>query len=225
MQKNAFYIHLKEAIDTNQGRKKIYAQQTHRQSVRLSNLLIMSEKISLPVARYFDWKARRFNQAGIGVVANDFVPMDDILPPETPPLYPQQASPAHLHEATQLTQALAQKLKATLKTYNFEAACAATEDALQQLAQIEHRAQAHFAMLKHLLESIGYASVNAPQYAQLSKGATGKLSRQLIGMQAKGLSLALRIDTRAQKIHQLGAGIIVNDVPPIPFLERLREQF
>ncbi|WP_299456234.1 hypothetical protein [uncultured Microscilla sp.] len=223
MQKNAFYIHIKEAIEINQRRKKIYAQQTQRQSVGVSNWLIMSEKTSLPIAHYFDWRARKFNQAGIGVVASDFVPMDAILPPETPPLYLQQASPAYLHEVTRLTQAFAQKLKATLKTYNFEAACAATEDALQQLAQIEHHAQAHFAMLKHLLESIGYASVNAPQYAQLSNGATSKLSCQLIRIQAKGLSLALRIDSRAQKIHQLGTGIIVNDVPPIPFMERWRE--
>lgn len=218
MQKNAFYLHLKEAIQINQQRKPWYRQQTQGKSAAVSRLLIMSEKMSLPIALYFDWRARKLNQQGIAVVAQDFVPMDDILPPDTPPLYIQQANPAHIKVAQKLVKDFNRQVKTALKNYDFGAACAATKDVLQQVEQLEHHAQAHFAMLKHLLESVGFAAVNAIEYTQQSQGASRKLSSQLVSIQLTGLPIAVKVDARAQKIHQLGVGIVVNDVPPIPFL-------
>lgn len=219
MQKNAFYLHLKEAIEINQQRKPLYAQQSKGQSKKVSNLLIRSEKMSLPIAHYFDWRARKFNQKGIAIVAHDFVNMDDILSPKAPPLYPQKASAVHLQVAQELSKNFRKKIKANLKTYNFEAACATTANALLQTNQLEQTAQAHFAMLKHLLESIGYAAAHAIDYAQVSQGDSLKLSRQLVNIQLYGLPIALKIDAQAQKMHQLGIGIVINDVPPIPFLD------
>lgn len=225
MQKNAFYLHLKEAIHINQQRKPLYLQQTQGKSAAVSRLLIMSEKMSLPIAHYFDWRARKLNQQGIAIVAEDFVPMDDILPPDTSPLYPQCAAPTHIKAAQQLVKSFNRQVKTVLNSYDFGAACATIEDALQQIEQIEHNAQAHFAMLKHLLESIGFAAVNAIEYAHASQGASRRLSRQLVKIQLTGLPIAIKVDAQAQKIHQLGVGIVVNDVPPIPFLERWKQKF
>ena len=72
-------------------------------------------------------------------------------------------------------------------------------------------------MVRHLLESIGLAAVNATRFAELSAGRTRCLSRNLLLFEAKGLRTAVTLDRRAQEVHALGFGIIVNDVPSIPF--------
>ena len=75
-------------------------------------------------------------------------------------------------------------------------------------------------MTKHLVESLGLAAMNALDYAERSGGETLKLSRTFIRFQGLGLLGSVGIDRKAQAFHQQGIGIVVNDVPPIPFAER-----
>jgi len=220
MQSDAFYSHLKDAIEINKERKKIYAKNTNNQSTFISNFMILSEQMLLPVAKYFDWKGKKFNAVGIPIVINDFVSMDNIKSVHEEPAYKNSVSEAHLKQLTISMREFKKLLIASLEKYQFEKTCEATENMINTVSSVESLSCSHFSMLKHLLESIGYASVNAVNYSKSSCGKTKKLSKQLIMIQANGLTVALKIDLQAQKIQALGEGIIVNDVPVIPFLSQ-----
>lgn len=223
MNSNNFYGHLKEAIQINRQRKAIYAQLSNQQSLAISNFLITSEVFSLPIARYFDWQGSKFNKAGIAIIADDFVAMNNIEAVHQPPQYQQLATQYHLRMLKYSVRSFKKRLKYWSAKVDFQKICQEAAYLLEKIDSIELAAQAHFAMLRHLVESIGYASVNAITYAKLSANKTQKLSIRLIKTQAIALNSAIRLDIRAQKIHQLGVGIIVNDVPPIPFLARWQQ--
>ena len=93
---NAFYLHLKEAIALNTKRKRTYALLTNNQSIPVSRKLIYSEKMLLPVARYFDWQGKQYNEKGIPIISHDFVSMSGIKPLETPPCFRNTATESDL---------------------------------------------------------------------------------------------------------------------------------
>lgn len=223
MPQKGLYTHLKHAIVISLERKPIYAEKTYGQSVLLSNRLIRSEKLLLPVAKYFDWKGKLFNQKGIGIVADDFVSMEQIKPVETVPKYQDIASAESFLTMQTLLRDYGRQSSELVKQSEFSKLCDATASIMKQVDDTEKQAGAHFAMIKHLLESIGYGAMNAVEYADLSKGATNKLARRLLQLQLLGLTEGLKIDQAAQRIHQMGVGIIVNDVPSIPFLEQWQQ--
>ncbi|MBM3266572.1 MAG: hypothetical protein FJZ01_02900 [Candidatus Sericytochromatia bacterium] len=75
-------------------------------------------------------------------------------------------------------------------------------------------------MCRHIVESLGLGAVTAISCAARSDGATVGLSRDLIAIQLLALGGAVDTDTQAQALHARGIGILVNDLPSIPFLER-----
>jgi hypothetical protein len=72
-------------------------------------------------------------------------------------------------------------------------------------------------MSRHIVESIGLGAVNALHYDRQSQGGTLKLSRDLVRLQALSLFSTTFYDRMAQRHQARGVGILVNDVPPIPF--------
>lgn len=218
--KNSFSLHLQEAIAINMQRKNEYAKVSDGVSLATSRTMIWSEYFSLPVAKYYDWRALKFNRQGIPIISNDFVSMDDIKPSHTKPRYSSIADPSAFRHIQGSIKIYSTQLKAAIKSLDFRGICKLTAQLLEYVIKEEEKSQAHFAMLVHILESIGFAAVNSIEYSKVSSGATDKLSTALIKLQSNPmtLSLAVTIDRRAQKSHALGAGIIVNDVPSIPFL-------
>lgn len=75
-----------------------------------------------------------------------------------------------------------------------------------------------------MLESLGLAALHAPQYLEQSGGETEKLAKQLVGVQLWLADTGIYMDKLAQGCHAMGAGIIVNDVPEIPFLAELNDK-
>ncbi len=214
-----FYRHLADAIDINQARKPAYAAATDGRSTGLSNRLIWFERLSLPVARYFDVRARRFNRRGIGVVRNDFVSMDRIRPLETAPHYTRTASTSDHRRCKQRLVDYRTDVLDANRNDDFHAICRQTIDLLHFIAQLEESAQAHFAMVKHFAESVGFAACNAIEWARRSDGTTVNLSRHLIWIQVRSITTGIWFDKQAQPLHTTGCGIVVNDIPPIPFVE------
>jgi len=218
--KNVFSLHIKEALAINMQRKTEYAQVTNGKSLVTSRAMIWGELLSLPVAKYYDWRAVKFNKQGIPIVLNDFVSMDDIKPCSSKPQYSSTADFLTFTYIRSELKTYSQQLKAAIALLDFRKICALTAELIDKVFEQENKSQAHFAMLIHILESIGFAAANSIEYSKMSNGATDKLSKALIKLQSNPmtLSLAVKIDSSAQKAHALGAGIIVNDVPSIPFL-------
>ena len=181
-------------------------------------MLIRAEYLCLPFAVVFDRRGRRFNEAGIPIIQDDFVSMEAIGDPRDPPTYANCAGRGEFEAVRAELNEYTRCLRHSARTFDFEQAARDTARMLTAVAERETRCEAHFAMVRHLLESIGLAAVNSFRFAELSGGRTRRLSRNLLMFQTRGVRISVALDRRAQEAHALGAGIIVNDVPPIGML-------
>ena len=186
-------------------------------------MLIRTEYMCLPFALAFDRRGKKFNEAGIPIIQDDFVPMEEIRDPRDPPLYANRAGRGEFEAVSAELNEYTRCLKDSAKSLDFEQAVRDTARMLMTVAERETRCEAHFAMLRHVLESIGLAAVNAIRFAELSAGKTRLLSRDLLLFETRGVRTSVRLDRRAQGVHALGVGIIVNDLPSIPFPAPLEE--
>ena len=214
---DGFAHHLREAMKVNGERRSVYSEITEGKSRRLSGLLIASERLLLPTAMFYDARAARFNRQGIAVVAGDFVPMEGLPAATTPPVYSERAPQEEIEDVRRDLKGLRRSVRRHARTHNYAAVGEDCARALAMLSAREERLGAHFAMVVHLVESLGFAAANAPRWAAESDDATLGLSRSLVRLQAMPLANGLVFDVMAQGLHGMGCGILVNDVPAIPF--------
>lgn len=218
-----FALHLEEAIAINEGRMPIYAQLTHGKSKRISRKLIAWEKGLLPYAYSLDRQAKKYQEEGIPIVQADFVPMDNLLAAETPPTYSGQASKATWVELSQALLYFKKDVRTAIKEENLYQVCYLVAGMIHRLEEIEQEGQCHFAMCKHLLESMGWIALNGITYIKLSEGKSFSLTKRLIMSHLPAIKFHKTMDGPAQDIHVMGVGILVNDLPHIPFLEKWEE--
>jgi hypothetical protein len=211
-----FETHLRHAIAVNTERGDLYASATDGASRSLSTVLITTENATIPVAMWLDSRARPFNARGIPIVEDDFVPMHPIPAWNTPTRFVAVASPTALWKVAVLLRELRRPGRRWARRRAYVAIAEATAHALDQVIHIEQAEQSHFAMTRHLLESLGLAAVNAEDYVRQDP-QTASLATDLVRLQLVGLRVAVGLDARAQHLHRRGIGILVNDVPPIPF--------
>jgi hypothetical protein len=208
--------HLEAAIALNTERRPVYSSMTLGASEELSDILISSERVLLPTARELDAQALPFNEEGIPVVTGDFVPMDDVAAVDAPPRWGGPWT-----EALEAELAAAVAGLAAADASDFATVSAAAAAALASIDALEPAHEVHLAMSRHTVESVGFAALHAIDYAARSEGRTTALSRELVSAQLAAIrvGVAAELDERAAPIHARGAGILVNDVPVIPFLE------
>jgi len=208
----SFAGHLEEALHLNRERMPLYARLTGGESVRISRRLIRYERLALPLARWVDRRARPYNARGIGVVADDFVPMSGT--PEfrersaEPPLPLSAFRPA---DARRMRRALA----GALKSDGFAGVAAALRAELEALEGVP----CYHCMLRHLLESMLRVATLAPAHAARAEAAglrsTAGLSRLVLRLHLFTLADAAKLDALAAPIQARGIPILCQDVPPI----------
>lgn len=222
--KGEFHQHLADAIRVNTARKPYYAKITNGQSKVISNLLIASEYLLLPTAHYYGVKARSFNEQGIGIVDSDFASMNDISPAETPPKYRNVASKDSLKQFYVTLKQFKAEALSDSKRADFIAIAKKAEQVLSEIKSAEESDEAHYAMSTHLVESIGISALHSVIYAKQSQQKTVPLSTKLLKSQLGAISpLIVMAEKKIQSMHQLGAGIIVNEAPHIPFVSRYHD--
>mmetsp|Transcript_18559 Transcript_18559/g.31048 ORF Transcript_18559/g.31048 Transcript_18559/m.31048 type:complete len:163 (+) Transcript_18559:434-922(+) len=93
--------------------------------------------------------------------------------------------------------------------------------ALYALWELEMSLNVYFAMSRHLVESMGFAALHGLYHDCKTYGAARHLVQTLVMGHRLLLSWVdvARVDQRANMIHQGGVGVLVNDLPDIPFLE------
>jgi len=209
---NPFQTHIRDAISTNEKRSQFYSTLSNRKSQKISNNLLSFEKLCLIPAKGIDLWAKGFNKSGIKIIQNDFVSMEKISPPETPPLYRgclSKPAKAFLKEKIRLYQR--QFIDHAFRG-KFETAASITLSILKTLREAERENYCHLAFTIHLVESLGFGALHAVSYAKQSQGKTTNLSRMFLLAQALPLQFALSFDEESQKLHALGIGILVNDL-------------
>lgn len=215
-----FAQHLKEAIALNRSRRDVYDRLSGGGSRALSNKLIMLENLTLPGAHALDLWAKRFQKQGIPVMQADFVSMQDVRSPFAPPRWRGAASDQDAAEVEGWLKTYRDTLRQAVGKNDFTAIAEASYGLLERLEGTEQAKQTHWAMTKHLIESLGLAAMNAIDHAARSDGETLTLSRTFLRFQSLGLLGSVKLDRQAQSFHQKGIGIVVNDVPHIPFADR-----
>lgn len=212
---NGMEKHLIDAIELYSERQAIYRQQTDGRSDALFSKLIASETLSLGLARYFDARAFAFHKQGILIVEADFVAMHNNAGFGTP-----------IHIAKTLDKSLQVQVSAQIANFSLvrndiDTTVHQCLKTLEWMDAFERRHNVYLPMTKHIIESIGFVALHAPTYMEQSSGATHSLSRDLINTQILALRHVdpLGYDIAANLLHQEGIGILINDLPHIPFIE------
>lgn len=218
-----FYRHVSEAIHSNKSRRNYYRQEAGSKAWWTSTILIFSERLTIPIARRYDRMALPFNERGIPVVEDDFVEMSLVLPRETPPRHQGVADRISRSVVKRLAKKARKASMAALKRGNYGIVQQELAAAIRELEVVEEKHDLHFAMTRHLLESAGLAALRAPVYIRASSGEAGNLCRKFVALQVRVIDKGIFLDRMAQSSHRKGAGIIVNDVPDIPFLAELAQ--
>jgi hypothetical protein len=211
---DGFEQHLVDAIAVNRTRRAEWGALTDGATDDLLSALITSERLIRPVARAIDARAVSLVAAGVPVVVGDFVEMTGQLPVDTP-IPPTAAMDAADVAAA---DAIIAGLAATDPLDGFAVVDASVE-ALAALTALEEAEDVRFAMSRHVIESMGLAALHGLYYRCESAQAE-PVVRALVSTQRQGLS-RLRVtdyDVQANAFHQQGLGVLINDLPPIPFL-------
>ncbi|MEC9465679.1 MAG: hypothetical protein VX834_07835 [Myxococcota bacterium] len=214
------YKHLTEAMMINIKRGVEYSRKTQGRSLMVTVPLVIAEFMTLFVAIIFDLWGMFYNARGINIVSGDYVPMAQAKAIDAP-LRHRKVAPAHVHE----------ELRKTIKNYQSECLAAISAGRYWRLSELtyemigivfalEAEYNCLFPMHRHLLESIGFAALNGLDYARQSRGKTMTLTKWFLLVQVGGLSSLKYFDEQAQPCHAMGAGILENDVPHIPFVQR-----
>lgn len=214
-----FERHVAEAIQSNLARRPYYRKQSGWAAWLLSILLVFSERLTIPIARRYDRQAIPFQEKGIPILANDFVEMSEILPKETPAVYQRKADRKLRREVKNLLKKARKAALAALSRGNYRIVQEELATVLRKLERIQETEKVHFAMTRHLLESAGIAALHMPSYIRASSGEAEGLCRRFVKLQVRVIDKAVFMDKLAQSCHVKGVGILVNDVPDIPFLE------
>lgn len=209
----SFRQHLADALLINKKRAPIYKHQSNGRSANLSRTIITLEYLALPIATYFDRQAKTFNKQNILIIKNDFIAMN--VPEQTrAPLYQNPLKPALLkdikHENKQLVRNLQTRTASKDDLNDFYQL---SKTHLTTLKQYEQNNHIHLSMATHLLESYLFICKNSMLYAEQSNNKTLKLSNQLLKLHLRLLNHSLIIDKQANACHQMGVGIIYNDLP------------
>ena len=214
-EENCFEKHLQEAIQINENRKPKYAALSDGMSEKVSDKLIHMENLLLPVARYLDRKALPFNEKGLRVLCDEFVPMDRIAP---------------LHESVGKPE----KRPEILENYSgwklmlrFWRMSLDNMTEIQDLTEKELKAlEDHpnfLCMTRHFLESmrrIAYFAVRHDQQASQSGVPSPlKISKRVMQLHILGLPLAAKLDRLAAPVQEIGIPLICGDVPAITLEE------
>ncbi|CAN5700786.1 hypothetical protein BH23GEM6_BH23GEM6_18770 [soil metagenome] len=209
-----FELHLVEAIELNRSRAPRYADLTNGASWPISRALMLSERLLLPVARWFDRRAEPYHAAGVPLLEDAFVSMA-----ETPEFLDYRAPIPPQPRLRPDSRRIARASSGAWRADGLPGLCALLEGELKVLSG----EPSYHCMLRHLLESTLRLAMLAPLHARQSidtgmRSSVG-ISRQMVRLHLWGLRSAIRMDRRAMPLQQRGIAIIAQDVPPIPIPE------
>jgi len=214
--------HMSTAMRINAHRGRIYATVTGGKSRSLTRRLITLERLcQLPLA-LFDLWGKKYNHQGIHIIEADFVSMTAINDPTAPLRLKGQASDDHRRSLSHEIKKYRKRARRSTMRGDFRETSRHTFELLEFVRKLEDECQSLFPMTRHILEFIGIAAFNAIAYAEQSDGRTVLLSKMFVLTQISSIRVSLGIDKKAQACHALGAGIVENDVPYIPFEETWR---
>ncbi len=214
---HAFYDHVLAGIRSNAARAPIYERLSAGASRPIIRRLTLFQRLFLPLAWLVDRRAHRFQRRGIPIVAGDLMPVAGLPDPTTPPRWRNRLDPAAARQLAADLKAYRRDFWASVRAADFAGAAELSYRVLRQVERLEATAGCHLAMVKHFLESLGLGALHAIRYVEMSQGEVIPLAKAFLAVQLLPFDQTLPLDLEAQALHARGVGIVVNDVPAIPF--------
>lgn len=212
---HGFRQHVREAIALNKQRKPLHSARSGGLSDGVSRRLIFLEQLTIPYAWWTDRRAKKWNERGIGIVRDDFVPIAWAAPHDAPLRYRGQMTKEQEKQLEARLKAFRKEAKRLADDHDFGGVARLSVAELDALEALEASWGSNLAMTKHILEQVGFAAANAVGYVRQDPEVKG-LARKFVKSTLWGFSTSVGLDRRAQAAHAHGAGILVNDLPPIP---------
>ncbi len=209
-----FEEHLRDAIRINRERRPLYSSLTGGQSLSVSNILILSEQLSIPFAIFTDLWSIPFRNKGIRIVELEFISMDRI-----PPFSEKLPFPAP--SLNEFVESRPGGLILKLLKQGWRKGWPGLADALRiELHHLEKTPGFHL-MLKHILESMLRITVLAPTHQRKCIEAgmrltTKPLSGYLFISHLLAIPFATWLDRKTAPLLASGVPILYQDVPAIP---------
>lgn len=210
--RGAFERHMLDAIALNEERAPRYAALCGGASLPISRRLILTERSLLPVARWFDRRAARWEGAGIPLLESVFVPM------ATAPRFTggEAATGIGTGGTAPNPVTVRRNIAASFRAGGFEGAAAALA---ATIASMGANTGAD-CLLRHLLESARRLTVLAPRHIAAARDRGLPSPRWLLALLLRlhlwGLGAASELDARARPLQARGVPILAHDLPPIP---------
>jgi hypothetical protein len=208
--RGAFEQHMLDAIALNEARAPLYSALTDGASLAISRRLILSERSLLPVARWFDRRARRWERAGLPILEELFVPMG------TTPAFAERSKESPGPGNAALDGSVRRRVMRAYRDDGFEGAALALHHAIESLS-VEPGAD---CLVRHLLESAYRLAVLAPRQIDAARERRMASPRWLLSLLLRlhlwGLGQARDLDARARPLQARGIPILAQDLPPIP---------
>ena len=217
--KFCFYTHLDEAIEVNELRAEYYSELTEGESKKISDSLIEKEKASKFIALLMDLKSRKLlNDKGDPLICDAFVSMAKIENKENKVRNTSIVSDQIISEFVVEMNNFRNMIEKYKNDNNFIDIEKSSRSFLHEIELIEEDTLSNFCMTKHVVESLGIASKQASIADTTDDKKKKEFYNKFINVQIGALSdFPIYLDYEAQKMHQVGVGIICNDVPKILF--------
>jgi hypothetical protein len=206
---DCFRRHLEDAIALNRERRPRYAALSDGASNGISDRLIASEVLTLPIASYFDWRASEYQRVGIPLMCDEFVSMDTVgATPDSPHVPAQAAVRLDPHALrTEVERHLAER-EPRLAADRLRASLEALSD------------PGRACMQRHLLESalraVLLAVRHSEQAAILGLPDPRDVSVDFVRVHLLVLEQAEALDRDAESLNARGVAIVCADLPRIP---------
>ena len=212
-----FETHIREAIALNKRRLPLYAALSDGRSRKVSWTFITNQHLVLPVTRYVDRRAERFQRAGIPIVCLDMVSMSLARAfRERSPSAPQPLSVFRSPNTTGIRSMVRRAYAAA----GFPAASQVIGQELERLEAVP----TYHCMVRHMLESALRCANLAPTYVRqarrLGVDSPAGLSWLLIRLHLVALTGCGVLDRLAAPLQARGILILAQDVPPIDTFSR-----
>lgn len=210
VREGAFERHMLDAIALNEARAPLYSSLSNGASLAISRRLILTERALLPVARWFDRRAQRWERAGIPILEEIFVPM------ESAPAFAERGKELRGAGNAPLDGSVRQRVLRRYRNAGFEGAALALREAIEVLSA----EPGVDCLTRHLLESARRLALLAPEHTRAARERGLASPRWMLSLLLRlhlwGLGRARDLDARARPLQVRGIPILAQDLPAIP---------
>ena len=211
---NCFSEHVQDAIRLYSERAPQYSKMTGGKSDAILGPMILRERVAYWIARYFDFRAQKFQMAGVPVLCDDFVSMATV--PQIVGTRTEPGPPLSTYREPANWRTTKVGLGALADVGNFSEAIKVAQTELAILG-VEPRFN---CLYRHFLESIARVAFHAQRYIETAKiknlSSPEFLSRQVIKMHLLFFETAVEYDRMAAPLQSDGVPLLCGDVPNIP---------